>query len=124
MVRQAVGHLSRLGEDGWIHPFARTLPEHRQLEEICRCALRFPPQHVGELLVDLAVEEGRHLGPENLSEQGMTETDARGTLASDGNQSSPLEFDQDPVSGHLFRHGESKRFTDRQAIPEIGVQDP
>ena len=76
--------------------------------------VRLPPQHVGELLVELAVEEGWHLGPEDLSEQGMTETDARGTLASDGNQSSPLEFYQDPVSGHLFRHGESKWFTDRQ----------
>ena len=73
-----------------------------------------PPQHVGELLVELAVEEGRHLGPEYLSEQGMTETDAQRTLASDGNQSSPLEFYQDPVSGHLFGQGEPKWFTDRQ----------
>ena len=75
---------------------------------------RFPPQDLGELLVDLAAEEGWHLGTEDLSEQGMTETDARGTLASDGNQSSPLEFYQDPVSGHLLPPGESKRFTDRQ----------
>ena len=47
VVRQAVGHLSRLGEDGWIHPFAGTLPEHRQLEEICRCARSLPSAGFG-----------------------------------------------------------------------------
>ena len=50
------------------------------------------PQHVGQLLVELAVEEGRHLGTEHFSEQGMTESDGRGILAANGNQSSPLEF--------------------------------
>jgi hypothetical protein len=82
--------------------------------EICWCALRFRPQDLGELLIDLTLEEGWHLGPEDLSEQGMTETDARGVLAFDGNQSSSLEFYQDAVSRYLCRHGESERFTYRQ----------
>ena len=77
------------------------------------CAL-FPPQHVGQLPVDLPTEEGWHLGPEDFSEQGMTETNAWGIFASDGNQSPPFEFYEDIVSGHLFRHGEGKRFTDRE----------
>ena len=76
-----------------------------------------------ELPVDLALKEGWHLGPQDFSEQRMTETNAGSALATDGNQSSPLEFYEDPVSGHLLRHGQSKGFTHRQqfqkSAPEI-----
>ena len=108
MIRQAVGHLSRLGEDGWIHSFAGSLPEHRQLEEICRCAFSFAPQDLGELVVDLSAKEGGHFRPEDLSEQGMTETNARTwvTCVPDGNQSPPLEIYKDRVLGDLLRNVE------------------
>ena len=65
----------------------------------------FPPHDLHQLPIDLPTEEGRHFGPEDLSEQRMTESDARDILASDGNQSSPLEFYEDPISCHPFRHG-------------------
>ena len=64
----------------------------------------FSPQDVGKLPVDLATEEGGHLSSENFSEQRMTETNARDILVADGNQPSPFEVYEDPVTCHLFSH--------------------
>ena len=85
---------------------------------MCWRAAVFQSQDVGKLPIDLSTEEGGHLSSENLSEQRMSETNARDVLVEDGNQPSPFEVYEDPIACHLFSHPESKWFPNGEQLQE------
>src|SRR6202034_1582726 len=101
-----------------IHFFARPLPQHRQLEDLSRRAAGFQPQDMGELPIDLPTEEAGHLSSENLSEQGMSETNGKDVLVEDGNQPSPFEIYENALCCHLFSDPKCKRFPNGEHFQE------